>query len=181
MQFFTSDTHFNHKKILEYCNRPFKDVDEMNGRMIALWNSKVMPDDEVYHLGDFAFGSRTEAKAIRERLNGKIHLILGNHDDETDFGFEWMKPYYELKVGEQTIILFHYGMRTWWHDLKGTWHLYGHSHGLLPPYGKSIDVGVDAQHFVPLNMRELEMIMGNKQVGKHPMWENYQAEQEVAK
>src|ERR1035437_10371795 len=79
--FFTSDTHFNHDNVIQYCGRPFASVDEMNREMIARWNSTVGPDDTVYHLGDFALGKFAEAAPILRRLNGarKI-LVLGNHD-----------------------------------------------------------------------------------------------------
>jgi len=52
---FTSDTHFGHFNIIEYCNRPFKTVDEMNSKLIRFWNERVKPDDIVYFLGDFCF------------------------------------------------------------------------------------------------------------------------------
>ena len=79
--FFTSDTHFNHANVIQYCGRPFASVDEMNREMIARWNSTVGPDDTVYHLGDFALGKFAKAAPILHRLNGarKI-LVLGNHD-----------------------------------------------------------------------------------------------------
>ena len=51
-----SDTHFDHANIIKYCNRPFKDVDEMNNTIWQNWNSVVDADDIVYHLGDFALG-----------------------------------------------------------------------------------------------------------------------------
>ena len=83
--FFTSDTHFGHKNIIEYCKRPFKDVDEMNEKLIENWNSVVQPTDVVYHLGDFAFRGFFRYK---NRLNGTIHLIKGNHDNHDEANME---------------------------------------------------------------------------------------------
>lgn len=75
----TSDTHFGHSKIIEYTNRPFANVDEMNEALVNNWNKVVSPNDTVYHLGDVFF-TKDGAKHLR-RLNGKKYLILGNHDD----------------------------------------------------------------------------------------------------
>jgi calcineurin-like phosphoesterase family protein len=78
--YFTSDTHFGHKNILEYEkeHRPFDTVEEMNEQIIANWNATVRPKDIIFHLGDFAFGAKNIA--IAERLNGQKKLVLGNHD-----------------------------------------------------------------------------------------------------
>lgn len=51
--FFTSDTHFNHANIIHFCNRPFKDVEQMNETIIANWNNVISQDDTVFHLGDY--------------------------------------------------------------------------------------------------------------------------------
>lgn len=75
---FTADTHFGHANIIKYCNRPFKSVDEMNEKLISNWNSIVQEGDTVYHLGDFSFRGYYRYK---NRLNGKIILLRGNHDD----------------------------------------------------------------------------------------------------
>lgn len=77
---FTSDTHFGHKNILEYEKeaRPFETVEEMNEQLIANWNDKVRPKDIVFHLGDFAFGAINVP--IADRLNGHKRLVMGNHD-----------------------------------------------------------------------------------------------------
>ena len=84
---FSSDHHFFHNNIIKYCNRPFETVEEMNEALVKNWNSVVGPDDHVYHLGDFCFGNVEKWNWCLEpgRLNGHIHLILGNHDPERVF------------------------------------------------------------------------------------------------
>lgn len=85
--FITSDTHFSHKNILVYEAeyRPFKDRVDMDEQLIARWNSVVGKDDVVFHLGDFAFASANKIRKYVERLNGRIYLLLGNHDRESNF------------------------------------------------------------------------------------------------
>ncbi len=53
--FFTSDTHFGHKDIIDYYKRPYASVEEMDAALEKNWNETVKPNDKVYHLGDFAF------------------------------------------------------------------------------------------------------------------------------
>lgn len=77
--FFTSDTHFGHINILNFCERPFKDTDEMDEVIITNWNNKVGKNDIVFHLGDFAFATNKRWQELIHRLNGKIILVLGNH------------------------------------------------------------------------------------------------------
>ena len=83
MRFVIADTHFFGKNIMKYENRPFNTVEEMNNTFIHNWNSAVTKDDTVYMLGDFFdFDNCTYSQAddIVKKLNGKIVLILGNHD-----------------------------------------------------------------------------------------------------
>ena len=42
-----SDTHFNHSRILEYCQRPFDNVEQMNEVIINNWNKVINEDDIV--------------------------------------------------------------------------------------------------------------------------------------
>ena len=51
--FFTSDTHFNHEKIIEYCKRPFSSVEEMDKKLVSNWNEVVSEGCTVFHLGGY--------------------------------------------------------------------------------------------------------------------------------
>lgn len=165
--FFTSDTHFSHFNIIRYSNRPFKTAEEMDEKLILNWNAKVKPGDDVYHLGDFAFGNTESAKKIKRRLNGNIHLIKGNHEKPA-LGmigeFVWVKDVAEVKVEGQSIFLSHYAHRVWNKSHHGTYHLYGHSHGSLPddPNSLSFDCGVDCHNYAPLSFSEVKAIMAKK-------------------
>ena len=75
-----SDTHFGHSNIMKYANRPFTVVTQMDERLIENWNNTVGKKDQVIFLGDFAFAPTEETIKYRKRLNGKITILLGNHD-----------------------------------------------------------------------------------------------------
>ena len=154
--FFTSDTHFEHSKIIIYSNRPFSSVEEMDEAMIRNWNNVVGPYDFVYHLGDFSF-SKNPGKYFH-RLNGIKHLILGNHDKGAtlELPWRWQKCMFELKLDKQFIVLCHYGMRVWNKSHYGSIQLYGHSHGTLPGTSQSLDVGVDCWNFAPVNIDQIK-------------------------
>lgn len=97
--FYTSDTHFGHKNIIDFCKRPFQDVSHMNEILIKNWNETVSPDDTVFHLGDVALGPWVEWDSILSRLNGYKILIVGNHDrifaGEKERQRERFRPFYE--------------------------------------------------------------------------------------
>ena len=80
MIFFTSDTHYGQRKILEYSGRPFASIEEHDAELIARWNRVVGPEDTVYHLGDVSFLPRGETEHILSQLNGQMFLVPGNHD-----------------------------------------------------------------------------------------------------
>lgn len=172
--FFTADHHFGHKNIIKYSNRPFESVQEMDETMIQRWNEKIKPGDEVYHLGDVGLCSPEKLRKILDRLNGQKYLIKGNHEKSAiacKEKFEWIKDYHELVVpdtefekGKQMIVLFHYALRVWNAGHWGTYHLYGHSHGMLEDRSdfRCFDVGVDCHDFYPLSYEEVKAVMKQK-------------------
>lgn len=77
---FIADSHFSHKNVIDYCNRPFCSVEEMNGALIHNWNKIVKNNDRVFMLGDFALCGKDKIIEIGQQLNGRKILIMGNHE-----------------------------------------------------------------------------------------------------
>ena len=79
-EWFIADTHYRHSNILEFENRPFETLEEMEDTMIEAWNSVVSKTDTVYLVGDFCFGGHQTWIEILDKLKGNVVLIKGNHD-----------------------------------------------------------------------------------------------------
>lgn len=165
-KFYISDTHFGHARILELSKRPFRSIQEHDEVIVKRWNDVVRPDDWVYHLGDFALGidaNSHRVEALFKQLNGEKFLVIGNHDVDENGELNmnlarltWAaKPTHMLTVndGGQRVQLCHFALRTW----RADWHFYGHSHGNLPAFEQSRDVGVDVPDvaFQPRTFAEL--------------------------
>lgn len=173
--FFTSDTHFYHANIINFCGRPFKNVEVMNETLIANWNSVVGPDDIVFHLGDFCLGGSAEWANILNRLNGKIYLIVGNHDIKNlrqgyYSRFEHIAMQMHIEVGKQKIYLNHCPFLCYGGAYRDTWQLFGHVHtskqntGIDAPrlhmlFPTQYDVGVDNNNFTPVSFEEVKRII----------------------
>ena len=125
-----SDSHFYHENIIKYCNRPYADAVEMNEDMIAKWNAVVGKDDIVWHLGDFCFGCKEHINEIVPRLNGRINLVLGNHDrHKMSFYYEsgFHRVYDHPVVISNFFILSHEPLQ-WVKDGDVYINVYGHVH-----------------------------------------------------
>ena len=182
-EFFTADTHFGHRNIIKYQNRPFNDVLDMGEALVKNWNEVVKPSDTIWVLGDFAFTCTMEyALDIVNRLNGIKHFIKGNHDDYLALQFNAVRPGTwktvkdadEINIHNRKITLFHYAIESWHHDYKGSWHLHGHNHGKLPSRGKRVDVGVDVWNYTPVSFWQLKEYMDKqpcKGIPKGEVWD----------
>lgn len=170
--FFTSDTHFGHANIIRFCNRPFRNVEEMNEILIENWNKVVSKDDTVFHLGDFAFGGSSVWNSIIPRLNGHINLIIGNHDRKNlrqgyMSYFDMVVPQLQIEIEDNSIYLNHYPFLYYGGSYRGVWQLFGHVHSGPQADGLDIsrlrvllptqyDVGVDNNNFTPISYREVK-------------------------
>lgn len=148
---FTSDNHFFHKRILDFCRdtRIGDSVEEMNVRMIEIWNNTVAPNDTVYCLGDFSFGNPEKTADVLSRLKGRLHLIKGNHDywinEDTSKRFESVQDYKKIAIDGIKVVMFHYPIYEWENMHHGAFHLFGHVHGNCTVPGRAMDVGIDAR------------------------------------
>lgn len=179
--YFTSDVHFGHANIIKYSNRPFASVDDMNEQLVDRWNKTVKKHDIVWSLGDFAFLPFERTKEILGRLNGQIHMVLGNHCQKiqqnrkelVNLGLvKEVRDYKELSWDKQRMCLFHYPQRAWNGSHYGSWQLFGHVHGTMEPYGKSVDVGMDSAWVLghtpyrPFSFEEIREFMRSREVIK---------------
>ena len=133
----------------------------MDRVLVENWNSIVTDQDIVYHLGDFSFGPATKYMKL---LNGTKCFVRGNHEKPL-LNLINIKdvPYIRhLQIESYpSITLCHFSMRVWHKSHFGAYHLFGHSHGRLEPYKRSVDVGVDShwitgkQEFRPFSCEEV--------------------------
>lgn len=142
MRYYISDLHFYHESLLSKMDcRGFSSCEEMHEYMIQRWNAKVRPQDEVVLLGDVSMERGKKTSELLEKLNGKLYLIVGNHDmylKDRRFDasrFEWIKQYEELYDNKKKVILSHYPVfcynGQYRRDKEGnpkTYMLYGHVH-----------------------------------------------------
>lgn len=166
--YFTADTHFGHRlTALHRGHAPSADsrddvtleqVHAHDEDIVASWNSVVSAEDVVWHLGDLSLKHAAEIEDILGRLNGRIRLVLGNHDrahphfreraiaaqkDLLRNGIEYVCTAARVTVpggssGRIPVMLSHfpyrdsYGedrrFRAWQLEDSGDWLLHGHTH-----------------------------------------------------
>lgn len=174
--FVISDTHFGHKNIVDYCDRPY----DHEAMIVKRWRSVVKPGHTVLHLGDLFFGrkggSRHFAEDIAPQLTGRKFLLLGNHDprdlDYELLGFTVLRPY-QLTYRGYTVSFDHYPKLL--HDNEKRLHVHGHlhNHGYGPEHEptrpNNINVSVEVINYTPQRFTKLvnAAINGRKKGGKY--------------
>lgn len=163
MNYYISDLHLNHANIIEYCNRPFKDIKEMNDTIINNINMRVKERDSLYILGDVGFGTVEEMVNLLNRINGKKILVAGNHDKtylshkKFQDCFESVHEILEISDFGKKVVLFHYPMTSWNRSFHGSIHLYGHVHNneTRCKVRNAYNVSVEVTDYRPLKLKEI--------------------------
>ncbi len=169
MIYFTGDHHFGHANIIKYCNRPFKDTNQMERVIVTRYRSVVGMDDTVYFLGDLTLWSpeyKASLRRVVDQLPGTKILILGNHDKFNPFtylelGFQSVHTSLEVEIfidelGETGSIT-----NTLVHDPAVTnidpgrnW-ICGHVHNLFKKVKNIVNVSVEPWEYYPVSLEEV--------------------------
>lgn len=163
-----SDPHFYHKQIINYCNRPFASVEEMNETIVKNCNSVVGKQDRIFFLGDFALCGRDNIIEIGQRLNGRKTLILGNHDSASlktyyEAGFEMVSKY--PIILENFFILSHTPQFITPDGLYANIHGHVHNHPeYLPVTSRTFNASAEMLNYTPINFEEIKKLMREQEL-----------------
>ncbi len=180
-------------------------IERMNTVIIDKINAVVGEDDTIWNLGDVIFAGKDPQRVyerllhLRSRIRCRnIVLLWGNHDKVLQFyrpdiaiteeqfytifddrfakeeGRSGLQQI-ETVIQKQWFFLNHYSLAVWPGNHKGTWQLYGHSHGNYEdtrervfPNARSLDIGIDNRRrmghapYSPWSFKELSSYMAKK-------------------
>lgn len=172
MRYFTSDLHLGHRLVSRL--RGFEDTVAHDNHVVSVWNSLIKPEDETWVLGDVTLKKIQQVADTIARLNGRIKVVLGNHDTahmmmksgwETQWAlanelFDFIGTQSAIKVDGSMILMNHFPYKQpagenynpredrfdqWRFADNGLFLLHGHTHSnTKDQYPNSLHVGWDA-------------------------------------
>lgn len=163
--FLIADLHFGHKNVIEYENRPFENLEDMDKGMIWLWNNTVKKEDKIFVLGDFSFYAKEKTKEIISKLNGRKVLIMGNHDRARsaqwwkDAGFDDVYEY--PIIYKDFFILSHEPL--YMNRNMPYVNIHGHLHSMEYEDRKLYyNVGVELHEYAPVNFEDITKVFSDE-------------------
>lgn len=169
MIYYTSDLHIGHKAAIRFDERPFVDIEDMEKEIIRRWNEKVTAEDDVYILGDIFYRYKGKPADFLRQLNGRLHLITGNHDyailkdEEALSCFADVNHLRMIIDNGRRVVMCHYPLITWNMKHFGSYHVYGHVHRsiseevlFMMKQEKAFNAGCMINDYVPCTLEELE-------------------------
>lgn len=154
-------------------DRGFASIEEHDETLIENWNKRVRKQDTVFHLGDVGIATTTYILDTVARLNGRKHLIAGNHDqvfpghrDSHKHQARWMEvfdsvqAYGARRIGKKRVMMAHlpyvgdHTKEIRYPEFRlpntGALLLHGHVHDKWKVRGNQVNVGVDVWGLKPV-------------------------------
>jgi len=154
-----SDTHFSHKNVIAFSERPYESVAQMNEHMIANYNEYVGENDICIWVGDVGFKGTTHINEMLERCHGYKILVVGNHDFNgkklRNLNFDETHLIYTIDYPDVSLVLTHYPMFNvpWpWINVHGHMHIYPNPDTGHPLH---INVNCEVQAYRPILLDEV--------------------------
>ncbi|MBR0391178.1 MAG: metallophosphoesterase [Oscillospiraceae bacterium] len=174
MIYYTADLHLGHENVIMFDNRPFPTIEQMDETIIANWQAQVREKDDVYILGDIAYRSATRISEYLDKLPGRKHLVIGNHDGRTlkdpnlrEYYFDSVEQIQTITDGGRRVVLCHYPLAEWPGMFRDAIHLYAHIHNkkaetykLMRQRENAYNAGCMINNYVPCTLDEV--IRNNK-------------------
>ena len=169
-----SDLHLGHANIIEYQDRPFFNVDEMDAVLWANWQVGVDPEETLVCVGDVAM-ARGIAGDTWDRLRvapGRTKiLVVGNHD-VTGQGLLRVEGFHRVMAlltspGDPPLIWTHHAPLP--NVPAGHVNIHGHQHATLKPADSPhINVSVEQLDYRPVALTQIRRLAGALVAGERP-------------
>ena len=154
-----SDLHLYHANIIEYEDRPFSSLEEMNAALLENWQKTVKSNDIIFNLGDFMFNTKKDiVNNILQQMPGHKILVLGNHDKHKsvkwwlDAGFNEVYKYPIIYEG--FYILSHEPLYV--NKSMPYINIHGHIHGQKYEGNQYVNVSIEHIDYKPVNFEEIK-------------------------
>ena len=141
----------------------------MEREIISRWNRKVNDDDDIYILGDVFYHYKNDKAQFLQKLNGKLHLIVGNHDyemlnNETALArFESVHNLKRIIDDGRMVVVCHFPIASWNMKDHGAYHVFGHIHSkineetlFMMKQERAFNAGCMINNYEPCTLEELE-------------------------
>jgi calcineurin-like phosphoesterase family protein len=192
-RYFTSDLHFFDAGVIRYCDRPYRNVEEMHRELSKNFMQTTQDAEEIYVLGDICTSlsaREADAGAAIERLKEAaallgagakpIHILRGNHDllppeAYLDAGFRDISARLETEVAGHKALLCHDPAAA---QRPNTLCVCGHMHHLFREHYDAkrnilaVNIGVDVRGYKPVSEEEIAAIIEKCRFDPHKIPEN---------
>lgn len=156
-----SDLHFGHKNIIDFSDRPFENVDQMDQHLVDNFNDYVKEDDISIWVGDVSFRNANRTNEMLDQCNGYKILVVGNHDIERkkkkirEMNFDEVHLLYHIEFPDISLVLTHYPMFNLpknypYINVHGHLHIYHNIDSI-----EHINVCCEYHGFKPVNLEEI--------------------------